>query len=116
MSLTAEQVLDAIAPSFRSSPSKAVFLEMATLRTSAEFFGDRYPQAVAYRAAHMLQLSARSGGASGMVSSHSVGEISESFAPVGTTNDSDLSQTTYGAMLVSLRRACAPAGLVGGLY
>lgn len=114
MSLSAEQALDAIAPGFKDSPLKAAFLEMAALRTSAQFFGDRYGLAVAYRAAHMLQLSAR-GGVSGMVTAQSVGEISESYGSAAGASDSDLSQTSYGSQLLSLRRACSPGVLVTGV-
>ena len=112
MALTAEQALDAVAPQFKNSADKAVFLELAALRSSQWFYGDRYPLAVALRAAHMMELSNR-GGTSGMVASHSEGDLSETYAAVGNT-ESDLSQTSFGTQLISLRTSCGSASMVSG--
>ena len=112
MPITVEQAFDAMAPQFKESSDKTVFFGLASLRTSLEFYGDRYNLAVALRAAHMMELANR-GGTSGMVSAHSEGDLSESFAAVGST-ESDLSQTSFGSMLISLRSSSGSGTMVTG--
>ena len=112
MALTVGQAFDAIAPQFKNSADKSVFFELAALRTSEWFYGNRYPMAVALRAAHMMELSNR-GGVAGVVSSQREGDLSLTFAAVGNT-ESDLSQTSFGTQLISLRTSCGSAAMVSG--
>lgn len=111
MALTATQILDAIAPAFKTHPDKAVFLEMATESLSASWWGSRYPRAVALLAAHQLTLTTRMGGTgeAGPISSKSQGSLSVSFGSVGGSSaDADLSQTSFGLQLIALRKGQGP--------
>lgn len=105
MSLTAEQIFDAIAPSYASNASKAVYLEMSEDRTSACAFGSNRPQAVALRAAHMitLDLGGDQSGSGGQITGKKEGNLSLTFAgPSASQSDDDLSMTKYGKQLKGL--------------
>ena len=112
MALTADQRLAAIAPKFNANTNRAAYLEMAAERISLGIYGPtKYDMAVALRAAHDMELDSRSMGASGPIQGMTEGQLSIQFAT--STNaraDDDLSQTSYGRKLLSLRK-----GLVLGM-
>jgi hypothetical protein len=113
MSLTVEQVFNAIAPEFQNNPSKDVFLSLAAGRTNTRFFREHAVQATALRAAHMMTLSNRHLSAPGAVTALSEGDLRVSMASPGVS-DSDLGQTAYGTQLSSLMRSCGPSMGVSG--
>jgi hypothetical protein len=121
---SASAIFDTIAPQYASDSNKASFIVLARDRTSLEFFGDNYEQAVALRAAHMMTLtnSRSSGGTgsseSGSVASKREGDLAISFAQgageIGIKS-SDLSQTHYGVQLMGLIKGSgAFIGVTGG--
>ena len=63
--MTAEQILEAIAPQLIDDAEKANHISLAIQRTNTECFGVNYNYAVALRAAHTLTLKniALAGGA-----------------------------------------------------
>lgn len=108
-----------IAPEF-SGEDPAPFLEMAAQRISARFFGELYPQAQAYLAAHLMALAKRSaagggvGGTVGAIASATTGGVSVSYQ---TTADfgvrgSSLSTTPYGLAYLELLSAIPTVRLV----
>lgn len=115
---TASEILSAIAPHFDDVSGRSVLLGQAESRTSSTFFGANRPDAVAYMAAHLLDMSASaavSSGASGPISSKKEGDLAVSFASSGSSSSaSGLSQTRYGQMLLDLMRSSGPAAGVTG--
>ena len=104
--MSAESILDAIAPQFKNNADKSTFLTIATSLTSQCYFGAQYDYAVALRAAHMLTLTNRPGGSSGVsgsVTSLKEGDSAIGFGSAGNTAGSgDLTTTSYGQQLKSL--------------
>lgn len=106
--LTAEEILAAIAPAFAADPRSATFLKMAEKRTSAaEECGwndaEVRNEAVAYRAAHEMQLSARNHGVAGAITNMSEGQQSIGFGSAGTSEIyADLAQTHFGLHLIGM--------------
>ena len=129
--LTVEQYIQAVAPALMQDPSLDVFIEMAKERTDRAFYGVKYNHAVALMAAHIAfllgagTLGAGSGnaegGSTGSLSSKREGELSVSYSSPAATLamkgvvESELSQTRWGLMLISLRKGCKPFfGVCGG--
>lgn len=107
--MTPLQVLTAIAPAYAANPSVGVFLDMAEQRTSACTFGQKRAQAVAFLAAHMMALTtdpARAGGSGGAITSKKEGDLAVSYGAANSksNDDAELSQTSYGQMLLGLVR------------
>lgn len=115
---TASEILSAIAPHFDDASGRSLLLEIAESRTSSTFFGANRPEAVAYMAAHLLDMAASadvSSGAGGPITSKKEGDLSLSFAQGGSGAAGDtLSQTPYGRMLMDLRRSSGVATRVTG--
>lgn len=115
---TASEILSAIAPHFDDASGRSLFLERAESRTSSTFFGSNRPDAVAYMAAHFLDMAATAAtasGASGPISSKKEGDLAVSFASSGSQGSSSgLGQTSYGRMLLDLMRSSSPAAGVTG--
>lgn len=122
MSLTAEQIFDAIAPDYKDDTDKAVYLEMAENRTSTCAYGAKRAEAVAYHAAHLIEMSKGSdysgSGGGGPITSKREGKLGVGFGSAGMANsqgDADLSRTKYGSMLLSLAKGnIIKAGVTGG--
>lgn len=94
-----------------------VWLEMADLQVSADYFGNSYPLALCYMASHIGTLETRGGGDEvGSVSSKSEGSISISYSASGSGTDDDLTQTTYGRMFLKLRDNCRPGPALTGSF
>ena len=116
---TASEILSAIAPQFDDATGRQTILDLSESRTSETRFGNQRPEAVAYRAAHVLTLTSQtgawSGGGSGSINSKTEGSLSVSFGNT-TSKDDDafLSQTGYGKMLLELIRSRGPAMMVTG--
>lgn len=122
--LTVEQYIQAVAPALMQDPSLDVYVEMAKERTDRGFYGVKYNHAVALMAAHIAfllgagTLGAGSGnaegGSTGSLSSKREGELSVSYSSPAATLamkgvvESDLAQTRWGLMLLSLRKGCKP--------
>lgn len=114
---TVVDILKEIAPEFASEDAARLdlFVELAAARISAPVFGKVYPQALAYLAAHLLSVSARSasagaGGAAGPVTSATTGGVSVSFGQAQvsvSTTDAALSTTGYGLEFLALRNSRA---------
>jgi len=116
MSLTVNQIIDAIASQYSTDTDLANFITLATQRTSETDFGDNYNLAIAYRTAHMMTLRDMNkngvngglGGAVGNITSKKEGNTSISFGNLnnltGTTGSQtgDLQLTRYGIELLGL--------------
>ena len=115
---TASEILSAIAPQFDDASGRQTFLDLSESRTSSTFFGTNRPEAVAYRAAHMLDLAANAtalSGSSGPMTSKKEGDLAVSFGTTQGMGDSVyLSQTAYGRMLLDLMKSSGPAAGVTG--
>ena len=116
--MNATDILAAIAPNLSGLPASQMMLSLAaTLTSKTAFCCDVYELAVALRAAHMLELSARSGAYAGFVSSRREGELG-----LGTQNTvkngdyPDLAQTQYGVQLIGLIRGSIPFVLTDGMF
>lgn len=107
-------ILTAIAPSFSASPSAATFIELATGKTDATFFGSHYDEAIAFRAAHMWAMSKRNPNEAGALLSRKLGPASTSYYPAGSGGTSNLALTTYGRMLLDLILGLGPQARVTG--
>lgn len=116
--VTASEILSAIAPQFDDASGRQTLLDLSESRTSSTFFGTNRPEAVAYRAAHMLDMATNAtalSGSSGPMTSKKEGDLSVSFGTTQDTGDSAyLSQTAYGRMLLDLMRSSGPATSVTG--
>lgn len=115
---TASEILSAIAPHFDDVAGRQILLDRAESRTSSTFFGSNRPDAVAYMAAHFLDMAASastSSGAGGPITSKKEGDLAVSFASDGSSGStSGLSQTRYGQMLLDLQRSSGPAAGITG--
>lgn len=106
MSMSASQILDAIAPDLGTPEQRATFLIMADERTSTTSFGSRRQTAVALRAAHemtlLLDTAVNSG--SGPLQSKREGDLSVSYfyPQVQTGVSGDFSLTKFGQRLLGL--------------
>ena len=104
---------DAVAPAFASDPRYPVFLEIAEDLVDRDFFGDTWPNAMAYRTAHIMEMSNRSGADAAPATSRREGDIQVSYA-ASQQNDSDLYMTSYGKMFLSLVNAKSPGFVLSG--
>lgn len=94
-----------------------VWLEMAELQVSQEYFGKSFPLALCYFASHIGTLETRGNGDEvGSLTSKSEGSISVSYSPAGSGTDDDLLQTTYGRMFLNLRHNCRPVPSITGHF
>lgn len=125
MALTAQQILDAIAPQFKDNVLAPVLLEVADERTApASSYGwseQRRRHAVALRAAHLLVMStdeAFSLGGGGGVSKKREGDLQIDYRVTAAKvydQFPDLAQTNYGTELIGMIRASQiPIGVTGG--
>lgn len=118
---TASDILSMIASRFDGVANRAQYIELAESRTSSTYYGPNQSQAVALRAAHMMQVNeaanASSGDSMGPVSSKREGDLSVTYGKLdaGSTVDADLSSTSYGRQLLGLRRASGTGVMVSGL-
>ena len=103
-------LMPAIAPELEGDEHLETFVELAAGRLSAKVFGARYPEAVAYLAAHLLTMSKRvseNGVASGgAVASVSTGGLSLSFGQSNgqsSAADESLKSTHYGQEFLAIR-------------
>jgi hypothetical protein len=117
MSLSPSQIIATICPELSGSPSLPVYLEMAVEVTDKGFFGSLYNMAIAYRACHLFTIygDTQGGGGSGNaaagtapIASMSEGSVSISYAVSAPATDgtgSDLDNTKFGKMLLSLTKS-----------
>jgi hypothetical protein len=132
--MTPREIIAVICPELYSAPSLEAYLSMASDMTDRGFFGGRYSQAAALRAAHLFtafSLSNSSGGTvdalrelggGAPVASVGEGKLSVSFAQSGAGNgagSANLGSTKYGRELLGLiksrpRTGVNSAGLAGG--
>lgn len=91
-----------------------VWLEMASLRVSKEYFGSAYPLALSYMAQHIGVLDQRNGDEVGSITSMSEGGISVSYSPAGGGTNDDLLATNFGRAYLDLRSSKRPGFLVTG--
>ena len=116
--MSASTILSAIAPQFNAEPDRELFLELAGQSVNTCLFGVKADQAVAYLAAHYLTLStdpARSGGASGAVTSKKEGDLSITYGASGAgAGEEALSLTHFGQTFLMLQKSVTPALYVLG--
>lgn len=97
-------------PEIKDDADKDIYIELAVTQTSSCFYGTRYNQAVALRAAHNLVLSKPDtyrSSMSGGVTSQKQRNLHLQYGRSAGSNDNDgsgLLQTTYGQQLMSLMR------------
>lgn len=103
MGATVKQILDAVAPEFKSvkdtDPAFIVFLELAGHYVAESAWGDSTNHAKALLIAHYMKFGQLGG--RGAVSSEKVGDLARSYASMG---DTELHQTQYGTQYYSLRK------------
>ena len=116
MSLTVKQRLDLYLPIYKNDPDQSGYIQLATEKTSACFFGSQKNEAIALRAAHIMSLvKTRPAGEAGPISMKREGELAISFDNASDINDDDLNQTSFGRQLKALTTASGPVmGVTGG--
>lgn len=94
-----------VAPEFASESSERVgiFIEYARLFVSESKYGDRAKFAIILYTAHLLTLSNREG-SGGAITAEKVGDLQRSYSTTPKAEDYDLSQTSYGGMVLQLRK------------
>lgn len=113
--MSASTMLAMIAPQFDSEAKRAEFLAAAELQTSRCFYGSNADLAVAYRAAHMIEMKNRITGEAGNVTSKKEGDLSQSFSSVNSKGDPNLNQTHFGKQLQGLQNSSnLHLGVTGG--
>jgi len=109
---TPAQHLATIAPKFASLDSErvAAVIAIATGQVGA-VFGRNRNLAVAYLAAHMLEIAGDAGGSTsgtgGVVTSEKEGQLARSYGPIGGAAGADVTRydrTVWGQEFVRLRR------------
>lgn len=107
--MTAEQIIQTICPELADSPSLSQYVQMAKESLSSSFFGKLYEQAIAYKACHLFTCTKKSelneiaNSVGGSINHLQEGGISVGFNSVN--NDSELSSTKFGRMLLDLIKA-----------
>lgn len=84
-----------------SDPKVQLFIDAAALWLNEGKWGRKFKQGWIFMTCHLLEVDSRMG-ASGQITSESVGELSVSYGSV--PNDDELNDTSYGRQFVSLRR------------
>lgn len=119
MQLTPEEITKAksfMVQAFSTSQRVSVWLEMAGFRVSRDYFGDAFLYALALMAQHIATIETRSidGGDAGRITAKREGDLSVSFAGASSTDDGDLSATSYGQAYLSLLKQYSPRpGITG---
>ena len=97
-------------PGLKDDTDKDLHIELAKTQTSSCFYGSRYNQAVALRAAHNLILSKPDDyrdKMSGGIMSKKQRNLAIQYGQTNSNTEADksgLSQTTYGTQLLALMR------------
>lgn len=127
--MSSSAYFDAIAPHLKADIAADTFLSMAAEQMSATVWGGLFGQGAAFLAAHMMTLRDRAvaagglgagaaGGGAGPVSSMSEGGLSVSWAGVasgsGSTEESELAATSYGARYLALQAKLVTTPVVVG--
>lgn len=111
------KALSFMVPDLSGNARAEVWLEMAALQVSSDYFGSSYPLALCYFASHLGTLETRGNGDEvGSLTSKSEGSISVSYSPAGSGTDDDLLQTTWGRMYLNLRHNCRPVPDLSGSF
>lgn len=120
MGASIEQII-ATYPGISDDPDIALYIDLAKTQTSSSFYGTRYNEAVALRAAHNLVMSKPVEYASSMgagIISKSQGGVRVDYGDNTGSSGVDrtgLAKTTYGQQLMALMRMSgAGIGVVGG--
>lgn len=114
MGATIEQIIATFPTDISDNPDIDVYVELAKTQTSSCFYGSRYNQAVALRAAHNLVLSNPETYVQyigGGILSKKQGGVSVQYGGTAALNlidNSGLTQTVYGKQLLALQRMSAP--------
>lgn len=117
--LTPEEIVKAKAymtPTLAANQRVDVWLELADLRVSRDYFGGAFVYAISLMAQHIGTIETRSadGGDAGRITSKREGDLAVSFAGSNAGEDSDLSATSYGTTYLSLMRQYSPRpGITG---
>lgn len=112
MSLTIEEILDAIAPQIPDDARRATFVTLAKQEVSVTAWGDLYEQAVANLVAHKITLSpvASGGGAAlGAFKKKKSGEEELEWHNSAASSADGLSSTSYGQEYLRLRDLAIPS-------
>lgn len=104
---------EVIAPSFKDDGRFDVVLEMADAQVDKDYFEELWEQALAYLMAHIMEMSNRSGEASGSVSSRKEGDISVSYN-ASSSDEGVLGLTSYGRIYLELLAKKSPGFMVSG--
>lgn len=104
MASTYNDFISAICPLLASSPLLDIYVEMASKKVGASFFGDSYDYALALMASHLFTINkTRPDGTGGLVTQKSEGRTSISYwNSINKGDSSNLSATTYGQELKAL--------------
>lgn len=114
-SLPVNTYIETMCPRLYADPTMSVYVELATDRTSLEFFGDAlYNYAIALRAMHDYTITTtRRRGEAGFITDRTEGRLSVRYLHNMSKNSrNDLMMTSYGQELHSLIRARGPVAAV----
>ena len=102
-SLSVDVLFNAIAPEYANDVNKSTFIQLATCRTSACQYGDKYNYAIALLAAHMITMRDRQG-IGGPISNLREGDLTIYYGSILDTYKSNLHQTSHGMELLGLMK------------
>lgn len=110
--MTALENLLALAPCYRASAAINILLTMAEAETGP-LYGNNRNKAVALLALHWMAIQERGRGAApGAITAEAEGDLSRSYAATATTSgSSDLQSTSWGLMLLRLRKGSFVTGM-----
>jgi len=121
MGATIEQIINTYTE-IKDDPDLTVYIELAKTQTGLSFYGSRYNEAVALRAAHNLVMSKPTEYSSlmgGGITVKRQGNVNVEYGDSSNSGNGDkarLSQTTYGQLLIGLMRMSYPTiGVVGAV-
>lgn len=112
MSLSTDDIIKIKCSGLYSDANKSLWVQLATEKVSAGYFGSNYNEAVALLACHEWTLSNRIdsdmiSGVGGMVTSIREGDLSIGFGKAGSGSGiGDLEQTTFGLQFKNLIQNC----------
>jgi len=110
-SLPVDTYIQTMCPRLFNDPGRAVYVELATDRTSQEYFGDLlYNYAIALRAMHDFTIDkTRTRGDGGFITDKTEGRLTMRFLHnMNRNSKSTLLMTSYGQKLHELIRARGP--------
>ncbi len=101
------EILSAVAPKFDSVDGArlSTVLGLATSQVGS-VFGTQRNTAIAYLAAHMLEIGNAASGSGGIITEETEGGLSRSYSGNANTKPTAYDRTVYGQEFVRIRKQC----------